>query len=175
MLPVLNWLTATYRTRIRMAESLFSDFKGLMTEYKNNEYSKDWCIFFDAQVNNTMMHNAFWANGIDFLIWTKLRGDNNTLCWVQTKTRRARSTIERWFPRANWVGTTQGKEEYDAWFHAEPQDRFNWCGEYQVRHATGVKAGREIMEEILAATAAFAEMDDEEEPGELVRANAQFF
>lgn len=155
-----------------------------MTEYKNEHFSQDWVLLYTTQMGNNVFDNAYWAHRIDFIVWTTDRQDGNTLVWVQTKGRRARSTLERWFPGNAWVGTTHGKEEYDDWFQANPRDRFNWRGTYKIRHPSGVISGRSTMVEILEATDAMAQdMDaqrvdldtDEDEPGELVRTEARYF
>ncbi len=151
-----------------------------LTQYQNENFSKDWVCYYDNQVDPERMIRVYEEREIEFLVWTRERADGITAVWVQTPARTTRWQIQGWFPSANWVGTTGGKEEYAAWFKEMAGDRFLYRGRYHARLPKGMRAGRTMIDEICEAVAAFTmseEADEEmgETPGVLVRTYAQYF
>lgn len=151
-----------------------------LSRYQSANFSKDWVLYYDKQVAPMTMIRAYEAHEIEFLVWTRERRDSITAVWIQTPKQVTRWTIKSWFPQANWVGSTGGHEEYQAWFKVMNGDRFMHRGRFHQRIRKGMRAGRTEIDAICEAVAALSMADlendrAEAEIGTLVRTYAQYF
>ncbi len=135
--------------------------KNDLQEYRNETWGTDWSIYFDHQVTEKEMEQTFELRHVGFLVWSRCRKDGITIAWCQTRQPLCKFVIEEWFQHAAWIGSTTGNEEYDAWFGGLNRDCFLFIGSFSPRYDTGMTAGRHVIGEICAATAALSmEMED---------------
>ncbi len=157
-----------------------------LAPYSNRTSGTDFVLYFHYQVSEADMARSFYEWGHQFIVWTCDREDKITICWVQNPQREKRKTMENWFRRfdVSWVGTTGGVEEFSRWFRMDQPDKYKWRGHYHVRLITGEVSGHRVVEEIIEATESMRismEEDDDhdglsdEQPGQLIKAEALFF
>ncbi len=121
------------------------------TAYRNDMWSRDWTFFIEDSASRLSMEIHWKPKFMDLLMWTTTRADNRTVVWLQTKATVTADYVRRFFPRAEWCGSTTGAEEFRAWTRPTQRsaERPRFFGKYINREEEEIEAGRTFLDDLL--------------------------